>query len=203
MKKSELTKKTIKDSATKLLQAKSNFTFKEISNDCGVNVASINYHFGSKENLIECILKDKTEEMKTHILNAMSLEASSPSDSTRHAMENLYCFMSENNGIVKFLFNPDNTTVLTNIAITFMHLFSAESNFAKILQAKVSETSGIQDKERLKAKYYITLASLSFPIMVNLNIVDLSNSEIYLPDKSFGFVNNVYVDEIINFLLAK
>ena len=53
--------KDIKDVIVKttkiLLMEKGNATIKEIADKAYVNVAAINYHFGSKDNLIEIVIK--------------------------------------------------------------------------------------------------------------------------------------------------
>ena len=52
MKKTEFTKTAIINSTVKLLKANGKVTIKEISDDAGVNIAAINYHFTDKKSLI-------------------------------------------------------------------------------------------------------------------------------------------------------
>ena len=52
MRKSEYTKNAIIASALRLLRQNGKVTVKEISEDAGVNVAAINYHFTDKETLL-------------------------------------------------------------------------------------------------------------------------------------------------------
>lgn len=49
MKKTEFTKTAIINSTVKLLKANGKVTIKEISDDAGVNIAAINYHFTDKK----------------------------------------------------------------------------------------------------------------------------------------------------------
>ena len=50
MKKTEFTKTAIINSTVKLLKANGKVTIKEISDDAGVNIAAINYHFRLQKN---------------------------------------------------------------------------------------------------------------------------------------------------------
>jgi len=54
------TKQRIMDAAVRIFSRKgfSNTTMRQITAEAGVNLAAVNYHFGSKENLIEEILKN-------------------------------------------------------------------------------------------------------------------------------------------------
>ena len=52
MQKNQDIKLKIIHSAEKLLREKGNFTIKDIAEDCYINIAAVNYHFGSKENLL-------------------------------------------------------------------------------------------------------------------------------------------------------
>ena len=45
-------KRRIKDSAISMFAQKGNVTIRELARETGVNVASINYYFGGKENLL-------------------------------------------------------------------------------------------------------------------------------------------------------
>lgn len=57
MKKTEFTKTAIINSTVKLLKANGKVTIKEISDDAGVNIAAINYHFTDKKSLISVVIR--------------------------------------------------------------------------------------------------------------------------------------------------
>ena len=64
MKKTEFTKTAIINSTVKLLKANGKVTIKEISDDAGVNIAAINYHFTDKKSLISVVIRRTISDFK-------------------------------------------------------------------------------------------------------------------------------------------
>ena len=64
MRKSEYTKNAIIASALRLLRQNGKVTVKEISEDAGVNVAAINYHFTDKETLLSVVIRRLLADLK-------------------------------------------------------------------------------------------------------------------------------------------
>ena len=63
MGKSEITKKLIVDTATEVLRKNGRITVKDISDESGVNIASVNYHFNDKESLLRIIINNIFDEV--------------------------------------------------------------------------------------------------------------------------------------------
>ena len=97
-------------SAERLLKEKGTFTIKEIADDCYINIAAVNYHFGSKENLLNLVLQEIINELKSLLTNSIDDLTKQNLDNERMIEEILnltYTFAMENIGIINYLFNWD------------------------------------------------------------------------------------------------
>ena len=66
---SDETRQRILKSAEKVFAAEGlNVSMRKIMNDAGVNVSSINYHFGDRETLLRSLLDDRSQEINTERL---------------------------------------------------------------------------------------------------------------------------------------
>ena len=73
MQKNDLSVKEAIISTTKeLLIKKGNITIKDIAEAAYVNVAAINYHFGSKDNLIQIVTQRVVKDLRTKIVEQIN-----------------------------------------------------------------------------------------------------------------------------------
>ena len=57
-------KETMISAARSLIKEKGSFTIKELTDATNTNIASVNYHFGSKDNLSKIIITDLIVNLK-------------------------------------------------------------------------------------------------------------------------------------------
>ena len=60
------TKENIIKTAKNLMRTNGSFTIKELADTCFINIAAVNYHFGSKDNLLTIFLQEIIYELKTY-----------------------------------------------------------------------------------------------------------------------------------------
>lgn len=84
MKKTEFTKTAIINSTVKLLKANGKVTIKEISDDAGVNIAAINYHFTDKKSLISVVIRRTISDFKKIADNLVKLGGTEHSSRGNH-----------------------------------------------------------------------------------------------------------------------
>jgi AcrR family transcriptional regulator len=203
MKKSEITKNNILSSAISILRANAHVTFKDISDDCGVNVASINYHFGSKEILIDEIIEKTISDLKTLIQSFLmtKCEDCDLKKVTKNFIDAIYDFAFLNLGILKFLMNPNNKEVLTKFANEFVNVFSVDSDFTIDVTKKIAELSDEQDLLANKIKYTFLISCFVFPLAFDIDVIGTN-----IPDP-FSLKNEVfknkYIEGLLKILLLK
>lgn len=176
MKKSEKTKATILNSSIKILNENSYLTFKEISSDCGVNVASINYHYGSKENLIHCIEEKIVEELKQIVGNAIKENTDKSADNmlelTHIVIDEIYRYAFKYIGIFKYMISPNNSASFYSFINMFNEIFSLESDFANNITKFLSKFAQHSDHTTNVIKYIILVSSFLFPLIFDIKLIE-------------------------------
>ncbi len=191
--KEKLSKKDkIINAALKIITEKGNmnFTIREVILDADVNIASVNYYFGTKRKLIQEIEKKFIQTL----LDFQSILAN-PQSSPKQQLFEWACTLIEelikNPGIVLIL---SNKLILTEQFDENIELFIEENN--QYLNSIIKKITGIEDEEQIKLKITIFNADLFFPMLF------IKNSE-----KIFGFsiqdaeIRNKYVKSVIDSIL--
>lgn len=81
-------------------------TVRAIAKKADVGVGLINYHFGSKDNLMEAVLADlMSETAKEYMANEFTEDFMPKKDKLKILIKNLYMFSSQYESIMKFLIN--------------------------------------------------------------------------------------------------
>jgi AcrR family transcriptional regulator len=155
-------------SAEKLLKEKGTFTIKEIADDCYINIAAVNYHFGSKENLLNLVLQEIINELKSLLTNSIDYLTKQNLDNERMIEEILnltYTFAMENIGIINYLF-MQNEYQSENSHILIKEFFT-DSPFTREIYSKLAETAKTDDQEILRVKYLLLFSSLLYRYSFN------------------------------------
>lgn len=183
--------------ATKsLLKRQGSFTIKEIAQSCYINIAAVNYHFGSKENLLGIVLKKIITEIKGLIWQTLDQlpDESSVEKTMETILDLIYTYALENIGIIRYLFlqneyQDDNTQIL-------IREFFSDSPFTKDIYAKIALSTHTEDPETLKVKYMLLFSSFAIPLLIQIQ----SN-----PETEPAFLKNPgfrkkYVKELLKIL---
>ena len=193
MQKEKLSKKDkIVQAALKIIAKKGNmnFTIREVILDAEVNIASVNYYFGTKKKLIQEIEKKFMQtllESQTILTNPQI----PPKQRLVQWTETIIGVILKNPGIVLIF---SNKLIMTEQFDETVELFFQENN--QYLNNLIKKITGIEDEEQLQLKIVQFNAELFFPMLF------IKNSE-----KIFGFsiqddaIRSKYVKSVIDSIL--
>ncbi len=191
--KEKLSKKDkIINAALKIITEKGNmnFTIREVILDADVNIASVNYYFGTKRKLIQEIEK-KFMQTLFDFQNILTNPQIPPKQRLIQWAHTLLENILKNPGIALIL---SNKLILTEEFDESIELFIKENN--QLLAAIIKEITGIEEEEQIQLKIIRFNADLFLPMLF------IKNSE-----KIFGFSiqneqnRNKYVQAVIDSIL--
>ncbi|MGE4572158.1 MAG: TetR/AcrR family transcriptional regulator [Candidatus Izemoplasmatales bacterium] len=190
-------KEKITKEAKRLLKTQGAFTIKEIADACFINIAAVNYHFGSKENLLNLVLQEIIDELKSLLTHAIDdLPEDSNNENAIEFILNLtYSFAIENIGIINYLF-LQNEYQGENSHILIKEFFS-DSPFTRDIYKKIAESTNTQDFETLRVKYLVLFSSFAIPLFIQ--ILGTKNKTDILSLKTPSF-RKKYIHELIKIL---
>jgi AcrR family transcriptional regulator len=188
------TKESIIHTTKELLKTRTNLTIKDITEASNINVAAVNYYFGSKDNLVNIVLKEVITELKTKIYNELLLPSNNTGkpDNTElmvnKAVDLIYGFSEEYIGVIYLSFigsegQGDSTNILVNEFLT-------DTAFLQKLLEVFSEITGINDPLKLTAKYIILFSSFGVPLFLRSVIPNVTNTK-------FKEYKDAYVKELV------
>lgn len=184
-------------SAKKHLKQQGSFTIKEIADDCFINIAAVNYHFGSKENLLNLVLQEIIDELKdllTRTINQLPKNAADEATMEK-IMDLIYTYALENVGIINYLF-MQNEYQGENAHILIKEFFS-ESKFTRDIYKKIAEATQTYDDETLRVKYLLLFSSFAIPLFIQILAHKNKDDILYLRMPSF---KKKYINELIKIL---
>jgi len=164
-------KEKILNAALKLIAEKGNldFTIREVVLDAEVNIASVNYYFGTKKKLIQEI-ENKYIEKLLEIQKILKDTQIKPKERLVAWINTLFEYMLDNPGLISIF---SSKLFITESINTTLELFLQENN--NYLAQIIREITSIEEKT-LKFKLLQINASLFFPMIFVNNT-----------DKLFGF----------------
>lgn len=168
MNKREKTKALIIEKTKELISKNGDITIKEISEACFINIAAVNYHFGSKENLvsivIDDIIKNLTEEI-TEKVKKIDYDADFEK-SLAIMLEIIYKFTIDNAGVIRYLFlNNNNQQNSSNVLV---ESFFSDNEFTRTVLDHLMKSMKITDKKVAYAKYVLLFSSFSIPLFIEI-----------------------------------
>ena len=95
----------IMDATKMLLAQKGEVTIKDIAEYCHINIAAVNYHFGSKNDLIKLVMTDMLNELKSNLKQRVQHYDQNKQDITEFLTEMLslvYQFIFQHKGVLKY-----------------------------------------------------------------------------------------------------
>lgn len=188
------TKESIIYNTKELLKTRTNLTIKDITDASNINVAAVNYYFGSKDNLVNIVLKEAITELKVKIYEELLI----PNDDTgkpgntelmiNKAVDLIYGFAEEYIGVIYLSFigsegQGNSTNILVNEFLT-------DTAFLQKLLEVFSEITGINDPLKLTAKYIILFSSFGVPLFLRSVIPNVTNTK-------FKEYKDAYVKELV------
>lgn len=169
MQKNDLSVKEAIISTTKeLLIKKGNITIKDIAEAAYVNVAAINYHFGSKDNLIQIVTQRVVKDLRTKIVEQINAIDQSNYDFEEIIMimiEIIFSFAEENLGLINYSFLQLATQSHANNVL--VELFILDKTFINMVMEKLALVVPNASEETLFSKYLILFSSFVIPFFLS------------------------------------
>ena len=198
MKNNDSIKKKIVNQAKSFLKSKGTFTIKEIAEACFINIAAVNYHFGSKENLLNIVLEDIIEELKS--LLKLTINQLPNDANNEEVMEIIltmtYDFAIENVGIINYLF-LQNEYQNENVHILIKEFF-IDSPFTQEIYQKISDITNSNDPETIRVKYLLLFSSFAIPLFIQ--IISNKNQNDFMSLKRPSF-RKKFIKELLKILV--
>jgi len=178
------TKEKILSATIELYGIKGDITVREICEKAGVNVASVNYHFGSKDNLLKEVEKHYSR-LLFNIQNEIIM------DEVKEAREKLIDWAD---ALMKFVLDyPALIMLVTNLVLQdesynpeIINKFLGSKESKENIQRTIYSITNIDDKEILNFKYMQLFSGVIGPIVfqmipnikdTNKVFMDLNNEE--------------------------
>lgn len=161
-------RKHIIQETRKLIAKKTSITIRDIADACFVNVAAVNYYFGSKDRLLAIVLGEMIDEIKATIVETLNrFPKEHPVEEILESMINLiYNYAVGNLGIIGYLFmNVENRELASKL---FVDAFFKEGEFQRMIFQMMKESSGIQDKSSLYARYVMLFSCFCIPLVIQI-----------------------------------
>lgn len=168
-------KRKIIDHTKILMQNNTHITIKDIAESCFINIAAVNYHFGSKENLLLIVMDEVVDELKTDIIklianhkNEMAIELF-----LEEIITFIYNFALDNVGVLNYLFlTKEIQTESTNALVK---TFFTENEFTQMVYENLQSSFHTENAKELTARYMILFSSFSIPLFIQIS--ELNNKK--------------------------
>ncbi|MFA6693131.1 MAG: TetR/AcrR family transcriptional regulator, partial [Acholeplasmataceae bacterium] len=152
-------KRKIIDQTKILMQTNTHITIKDIAEACFMNIAAVNYHFGSKENLLMTVMDEVVDDLKgdiTKLINDHKKET--PIESfIEIIITYIYNFAIDNIGILSYLFLTKEIQSESSSAL--VKTFFSENEFTEMVYANLRDTLKTSNMKELTARYMILFSS--------------------------------------------
>ncbi|MDX9692039.1 MAG: TetR/AcrR family transcriptional regulator [Acholeplasmataceae bacterium] len=156
-----------------LLKDKASITIKDIADASYVNIAAVNYHFGSKENLMRIVLEEIMESLKTYVTEELILlkDDRSFEEKLEMMINYIYNFAIDNVGLLNYLFlsnelQKDSSSLLID-------QFFTDNQFTRVVYQSLAESTKTMNEVELQAKYILLFSSFCIPLFIQISQMKL------------------------------
>ena len=196
------TKETIINATKQVLKQKGNATIKDIADAAFVNIAAINYHFGSKDNLITIVISEMVKGLRDEVAKLIHKRVETKDDFDilmTNLVNVVFQFAEENIGIVSYSFVQIATEPTTsNVLVEF---FLQDEEFLSLIINSLQSIFPDASYETLFAKYLVLFSSFVVPFFLNFSITtqntNIPKSELA---KCVDQFKGAYIAELRSFL---
>ncbi len=160
-------KRLMIDETRKLIEEKGHVTIKDISERCYVNIASVNYYFGSKDNLMFIVLTEVLTEIKVKIIRLVNEnEEKNIEKFLENVIGYIYNFAIENVGLLRYFFLS--AGMKEGQLYEFVRSFFLDPEFVEIVYKSLGEYLQTDDMKLLQVKYLIIFSSFFMPLFIQI-----------------------------------
>ena len=194
------TRSKILQEAIDLAGLKGEFTIREVAEKAGVNVASINYYFGNKNNLlkeIENYYADILYKAQFEILKENGLD---PKEKLSRWAENLIGFMFRSPALIGLIVNIINED--KSYSPLLVQKIYLNKELQSIIESLIKQSTGIESERVLNYKYLQLFSGILGPVISRVV------SSTFGEEKSVFDIDghedlNEYIEILISGVLAK
>lgn len=182
--------------ARELILANGSFTIKELTDATHTNIAAVNYHFGSKDNLSKQIVRDLLNDLK-RVLSYYIFRLERGADVAkfiRELVNVIYDYTVENVALLRYLFITIDSKHITSTEI--LHAFFSKNEFTNVVYGHLANLIGSTDPKEISARYAIFFASSIAPMIFEL-VQGREDAVISFHDEEF---KNSYITQMIKLL---
>lgn len=161
-------KEAIISAARKLIKEQGSFSIKELTEATNTNIASVNYHFGSKDNLSRILINDLIINLR-EVLSFYIFEVA-PAVSLEIFIDQiiniLYDYTVDNAMLLRYLFvtlegQKDTINEL-------LSLFFSDNDFTKAIYKQLGAVINSTNPKEIAARYMIFFVSGIVPMLLEL-----------------------------------
>ncbi|MDF2519464.1 MAG: transcriptional regulator, TetR family [Clostridia bacterium] len=157
------TKSRILQEAIAIVGLKGEFTIREVAEKAGVNVASINYYFGNKNNLLKEVENYYSDILYKTQLEILQDDSLSSEDKLKGWAKSLIGFMFESPALIGLIVNIVNEDKSYKpILVQKIYL---NSELQDIIQDIIKDGTGITEEKVLKFKYLQFFSGILGPVI--------------------------------------
>jgi AcrR family transcriptional regulator len=169
-------KRKLIENTKKLLQEKASITIKDIADASFVNIAAVNYHFGSKESLMRIVLNEILENLKEYVTQELIHAKSQKTFEEKLEMmiNYMYNFALENVGLLNYLFLSNELQKESSSLL--IDQFFADNQFTRVVYQSLAESTSTLNEKELRAKYILLFSSFCIPLFIQISQTKLQGS---------------------------
>ncbi len=159
-----------------LIQKNATVTIKDIADASYVNIAAVNYHFGSKEKLMKIVVEEVLNELK-HFVTEQVInvhDGKTTEDKLEQMMNYIYNFSLENVGLLNYLFLSQE--IQSESSSMLIDNFFADNEFTQLVYKSLAQAMNIQNQKELFAKYILLFSSFCIPLFIQISQMKLHGS---------------------------
>lgn len=159
-----------------LIQKHATVTIKDIAEASFVNIAAVNYHFGSKEKLMKIVVEEVLNELKQYITEQVIKvhDNQTIEEKLEKMMNYIYNFSLDNIGLLNYLFLTQEIQVESSSLL--IDNFFSDNEFTKLVYKSLEEAMNIHNKKELFAKYILLFSSFCIPLFIQISQMKLHGS---------------------------
>ncbi len=171
-------------------------TIKEIADACFVNIAAVNYHFGSKDNLIAIVVKEIIDELKEEIYRTFA-NLTDDSEKNLETLINVILHFSINNsGVIQYLFLHNES--LDRAAHLLLDAFFTDNSFTKKIVEEIQKVCQCEEEVVTKAKYMLLFFCFTIPLFLQAS--EKFETKPYFPSFQDPAFVQAYVKEVLKII---
>lgn len=159
-----------------LIQKNATVTIKDIADASYVNIAAVNYHFGSKEKLMKIVVEEVLNELKEFVTEQVInvRDEKTTEEKLEQMMNYIYNFSLENVGLLNYLFLS--SEIQSESSSMLIDNFFMDNEFTQLVYKSLAESMNIHNQKELFAKYILLFSSFCIPLFIQISQMKLNGS---------------------------